>query len=236
MELFQFTFISSFYIYFLTAFVMFCFSWTQVGNNSMSKNYYQKKYISLFIICLIFGLIFGMRWDVGTDNLEYLYIYINNLTDNYKTEFIFKFFNDICYDNNIHYSIYFGIFAFIQLFLVLFALRKQPFVWPFIIISLFGGNFFWDWMNGMRQEMASCIMFLGANFIINRKLGYFLICLLIAFGFHKSALMLIFLYPLFKTGKAYVPSFYIQLFLFIIAYILIFLRLDIITKIIPFIV
>lgn len=219
----------------MTAIVMFCISWISVGNNCISENYYKKKYLSLFFICLIFGLIFGMRWDVGTDNLEYLYIYVNNLTDNYEIEFLFKIFNDICYDFHFHYSIYFGIFAFIQLFLVLYTLKNQSYIWPFIIIALFGGNFFWDWMNGMRQEMASCIMFLGANFIIKRKIGYFLLCLLIAFGFHKSALMLILLYPLFKSGQSYVPSVYIQLFLFIIAYVLVFLRLDIIANLLPFI-
>ncbi len=232
------SFIYSYYIFCMTMLCMIMLSAPyintfpehgkiQVKINRRSIN------ISLILIALVFSLVFGMRWDFGTDNLTYLEIYTQNNTDLYNIEWIFKLLNDTLYNLNVHYWIYFAVFAFIQVFLLFYTLRKEAFLWVFLIISLFGGLFFFDWMNGMRQEMASCIMLFGTNFIIKRNPLKYLFCVIIAAGFHISAILFLIIYPLLKNGKNLVPNRGIQLLILMFCAIIPLTVGDIMSRLFP---
>lgn len=175
----------------------------------------ESRIISLIMLSLIFSLVFGMRWEFGTDYPSYLRIFIQNDTEIYKSEWLFKFINDTFYDLKIHYWVYFGVIAFIQVFLLFYSLKKEAYLWVFLILSLFGGLFFFDWMNGMRQELASCIMLFGTNFIIKRDPLKYLICIIIAAGFHVSAFLFLIVYPILYRGKCLVPGRKIQMLILI---------------------
>lgn len=182
-------------------------------------------------LSLVFGIVFGMRWDVGQDNLAYLDIYINNDTEN--KEYLFKFLNDSLYNAKIHYCIYFGLFAFLQCFLVFYTLKNQSYIWAFLVIALFGGHFFWDWMNGMRQEIASCIMLFGTNFIIKKNLKKYLLCVIVAMGFHISAIIFLLLYYFVVSGKNLCPKKLLQLAIYCVCIVIALTKIDILAKIFP---
>ena len=55
------------------------------------------------MLALIFAIVFGMRWDVGKDNLAYLYSYQYLETERY--EWIFKLITESLRREGIHYSI-----------------------------------------------------------------------------------------------------------------------------------
>ena len=193
----------------------------------------QIKLCSIIVISIIFGLVFGMRWDVGTDNLEYLRIYVQNDTERYKNEFIFKLLNDSFKTFGIHYWIYFTIFASVQIFLLLYSIKNMAYLWVFVILSLFGGHFFIDWMNGMRQEMASCIMFLGTNYIITRNPFKYFLLIILAIGFHSSAVIFIVVYPLLVNGRSFVPSRLCQILLLVVSSAITLIVGDILSHIFP---
>lgn len=204
------------------------------NDNIIFKNEKTVKFIGIVLLSALFGVIFGMRWDVGTDNLEYLRIYIQNDTSRYENEFLFKLLNDFGHAEHIHYSIYFTIFAFAQIFLLFYTLRKESYLWPFLILSLFGGHFFIDWMNAMRQEMASCIMLFATNYIIEKKPLKYLLCTIFAVGFHSSAVIFLLVYPILSGCKNLVPKIWIQLFLLIICVGITIVVGDILSKCLPF--
>lgn len=191
------------------------------------------KLSGIIIMSALFALVFGMRWDVGMDNLTYLRIYTNNETSRYSTEFLFKFMNDALYKMGVHYAIYFIIFAFIQVFLLYYTFKNEAYLWVFLTLSLFGGHFFYDWMNGMRQEMASCIMLFGTNFIIARKPWKYLLCIIFAAGFHISAVLFIFIYPIMVSGKKKVPNIKSQLIILAICAGIILIVGDILSRFFP---
>ncbi|MBD5328976.1 MAG: EpsG family protein [Bacteroides sp.] len=193
----------------------------------------ESRIISLILLSLVFSIVFGMRWRFGTDYPTYLRIFLLNDTGPYKSEWLFKFINDCLYEFNVHYWIYFGIAAFIQIFLLFYTLKNEAYLWVFLILSLFGGLFFFDWMNGMRQELASCVMLFGTNYIIKKDPLKYLLCIIIATGFHISALIFLLMYPLLYRGKSIVPSRRIQILMLVICAAVPLLVGDFLTRLFP---
>lgn len=232
------SFIYSFYVVGLTMVCMIMFaapyfnSFSSQGSAQIKINK-ESRIISLILLSLVFSIVFGMRWRFGTDYPTYLRIFLLNDTGPYKSEWLFKFINDCLYEFNVHYWIYFGIAAFIQIFLLFYTLKNEAYLWVFLILSLFGGLFFFDWMNGMRQELASCVMLFGTNYIIKKDPLKYLLCIIIATGFHISALIFLLMYPLLYRGKSIVPSRRIQILMLVICAAVPLLVGDFLTRLFP---
>lgn len=67
-------------------------------------------------------------------------------------------------------------------------------------IFYFTTNYYFIFLCLMRQSLAICFIFLGYNFLKKNKKIMFFIMILLAFSFHRSAIIFIFL-PLFKYIK-----------------------------------
>ena len=95
---------------------------------------------------------------------------------------------------NLHYFFYFGFFAFIQIFCLFYAFRKEQFLYPYLCFILMT-SFFLGWMNTIRQCSAFCI-FLCCISLIEKKdfIKYAIVLLLTTFFFHKSALVICIIY------------------------------------------
>lgn len=230
----NYSFIYSLFIYGMTMVSMVMFAipfFSLFPKKLISVQQKRQRMFCMIFMSLIFGLVFGMRWDVGIDHLAYLNVYLNHDTDRF--EFLFKLINENLPKFGVHYVWYFSILAFVQIFTLFYALKNEAYLWPFLIISLFGGVFFWDWMNVIRQELASCIMFLSINYIIRRNLIKFLLCLLIALGFHNSAIIWIIILPFIYKGKSLIPPCNIQLALLLIMTILVCVHYDVLSNVFP---
>lgn len=150
---------------------------------------------------LFFAVIFGLRYDVGQDHLSYLFSYKNGGGYIERYEPIFKFVTSEFGEFGLHPFWYFGLWAFIQIFFVYYALKDERFLMPFVAIVLIMGQFFMQWMNGIRQELASCIFFFSVIYIIDKKFIKYLLCCLLSLCFHKTAIFVLLLYPLLFHGK-----------------------------------
>lgn len=145
--------------------------------------------IEILLLLLVFSVIFGMRYDVGQDHLNYLSDYLSLSVDRYEP--IFKNITILLRENNIHYSVYFFLWAFIQVFFLYYTFKNEKFLYPYIAFVLFAGQYFMAWMNTIRQDIAGCIFLFSTIYIFRKKPMYYLLCCIMALGFHNSAVLLI---------------------------------------------
>lgn len=169
----------------------------RTANNTIVYSFW--KWENLLPI-LLFAAIFGLRYDVGTDHLSYMYSYNTGIgVDRFE-----PIFRNVTYwmsEQNIHYCWYFVLWAFIQIILFYYALKDERYLMPFAVIVLMMGQYFIHWMNGIRQDTAACIFFFSIVYISDKRFIRYLLCCLIAMGFHASAILLIPLYPILVSAK-----------------------------------
>jgi hypothetical protein len=171
---------------------------------------------------LIFAIISGVRWQVGVDHLSYLEHYWE-IGDNARLSYEnfrgrgiepgYFYLTKVFADFDIHFTFYFAFLAFIQLFFIYYAVKKERYLLPFIgLVIIFGGHYL-ILMNGIRQMLVACMFVYSIQFIRDRKFLAYLITLLIASLFHKSAILLIIFY--FIPQIDYFKNRYVNIFLLI---------------------
>lgn len=206
----------SFFVYTITFLILFSFSILQAKNNIFVLKTFRIK--PLHIIIIIFTIVFGLRYNVGIDYDNYLQLY--KYGDFERLEFIFRGISVFCFNNNVHVVFYFSIWAFLQIYIFLSSFKNENFLYPALIFILFFGQYFLLWMNVIRQDIAACIFIFSITYIIDKKLFRYLLCIILAFGFHKTAILLLPLYFVFSRKQGYFNSISIQLALYIVAVII----------------
>ena len=162
----------------------------------------RKSNIPLLAI-LLFAFVFGIRYNVGIDHLAYLNMYETvRIGGKVDTEPGFLFLMTIFGRLGLHYSYFFFFLAFIQLFLLFYALREHYKIFGWMILTFMLSTMFLNFMNGMRQELAFCFETVALLYLSRKN---FILCYLnIGLGilFHTSAVLLLPL-PLFYIKKDY---------------------------------
>lgn len=210
--------IETFCIYTIVMFTMMAFA-----NFSCKQNKF-KQYTSVFhwhylLPILLFTFVFGIRYDVGVDYLNYLKLYeMSNNGFEIEKEYLFKHLTTFFANNNIHFSLYFSLFTFLQIFFIYATFKNRPIILLFLIFILFTGRYFIDWMNLIRQSIAFCVFVYSTKYIIEKKILYFTLFILFASLFHKSAIILLLLYPFLKNNRDYFKNVILQLFILAIAF------------------
>lgn len=167
----------------------------------------------LIFIMLSFSLMMGLRFDVGTDYFAYQEGYIYNF-DVGKGEILFNWIRELFNNFNLHYSVYFSYLAFLNISFFLFAFKRDAFILPLLLFFLLTNEDWLFWMNGIRQAIAMCIWIFALKYIEKKKFWRYLFWCVIAIGFHKSAIILILLYPILQNEKVYFENIKLQLILF----------------------
>lgn len=155
-------------------------------------------HFTVVILMLYYVLLCGLRFDVGVDYMAYLEEYFgvrHYLSyDADKFEPGWAWFTWILSRNGIHFTIYFGIIAFVQIFFLVGAFRNYPVLFPYMILALFLGGYFIGFQNVIRQNIVMCIFL----FLVMRKhdasfLKYALVALA-CFLIHKSSIIILLCY------------------------------------------
>ena len=213
--------LSTVFVYSFTFIVLFFFSFIETKRVSYSfGGEKKKKWISVPILLsiLLFGIVFGIRYNVGIDYGNYAQMYSEpELLDDY--EFGFRYLSKAMSFLGLPSWVFFGTWASLQLFFILYALKDEVYLYPFLIIVLFGGQYFLLWMNVIRQDLAACIIIFAITFIPQKKLLPFILAILLAFGFHITAIAFLILYPIFYNRKDYTKSPYVQEILLVLSLI-----------------
>ena len=167
---------------------------------------------------LLFALIFGCRYNVGVDYPAYLKSYLYGGGREY--EFLFQGVTDFMSRSDIHYAFYFFLWAFLEVFLLFYSFRKQRFLFPYMAFILIFGFYFMSMMNVIRQQIAACIFLFSLQYIERKQALKYYVCVLLAMGFHKSAILLLPVYPLFRWRKDWFPSRFWQWAFYVVAILL----------------
>src|SRR5690606_21240437 len=183
---------------------------------------------------LLFAFVFGMRYDVGTDYINYLVGYLNKSYVS-KGEPLFDLLSDLSWTLNLHYSVYFGIIAFIQVSFFFYAFRHERYLYPFLVFFLFTNGEWLSWMNIIRQALAICVWIYSIKYIEENKLLKYVFWCLVALLLHNSAAILFVFYPILRSGKDYFKSIPVQILLVVSALVVKEMFSSLIYRLEPFI-
>ena len=188
-----------------------------------------KKFLKpeIVIIISVFSFVFGCRWGVGVDYFHYYNAYRFGTERDF--EMLFRVISDGMTAMNLHYALFFGFWAFLQISLLLWAFKNYRFLLPYLLFYLIVGNYFMSMMNIIRHQIAALIFLCSIQFIVDKKPIHYYICIAIAFLFHKSSMILVVMYPILRYRDDWFRSIPLQLGLLAVAVYLNF-RYDLVAR------
>lgn len=167
----------------------------------------------LLCIILIFSIIFGARYKVGIDFLNYKRIY-EVIQQGTKTDDIIEpGFYIICKligGLGLHYFFFFFFFCCVQISFIIAAFKNRPELLPWIFIVLLSTQFM-IMMNLVRQmTFVCCFIWLVSRIHKISFFKYTIIIALCTFSLHKSALLALPLYPMVRYDRNLSGSYLFQ--------------------------
>ncbi len=197
--------VQSIIIYSLFAWLLFVSSKRNTNSsiNFKSKSFsFPKKYeLSIFV----FVLISALRWDVGVDYFSYLHNYEDMKNGfNYNREDIesgFLYISKLFAILHVHYTLYFGLWAFFQIVFVIKAFEDEPRILPYILLLIPLGGYYCTWMNGIRQMIVACSFLWSIQFVIKKQYVSYYLWIFVAYFIHHSVIILIPFYALSYLKK-----------------------------------
>ena len=170
----------------------------------------------LLLSLLLFAIISGLRYQVGVDYNTYLNLYNSIIANPYNINYpeyevgyiwVLKVFAKA----DIPYTWMFGFFAFIQIFFIYFAFRKQRFLYPILAFVIITGGFYFSMMNGIRQAIAWCILIAAVPYANKKDFLKYALLTLLALSFHKSAMLFIPIFFIAYPDRTFLKSIPLQL-------------------------
>lgn len=151
---------------------------------------------SVSLSILIFSVIIGCRYMVGVDYAGYLSIY-ESAPDSYQVEgleFFFRHLINFLAGSQLHFSYFFVISAFLQIFFFYKSFSEDiKCLLPWAIMTFLMTEI-GPLENGIRHFVALMIFFYSLRYIKEKRLFYYLCTIIFAGLFHASALLCIPLY------------------------------------------
>ncbi len=153
----------------------------------------------LVLIALILIVPAVLRQETGNDYLRYVeFFHLASIDAYVPTEpgfnLLVKAIYALCgYEN---YLLVFGVYAVLTVLLMMTALRQQAedYAFSFFLFMMFG--YYYQSYNTMRYYLALSIALSAMTCLLRRHLPAFVLLILTAALFHKSALVALLLYPL----------------------------------------
>ena len=169
----------------------------------------------MVVLLLSFTFIFGFRWGVGHDYIKYYYFYTHNIPDRF--EFLFRITSRMLQGIGAHVTVFFSLWAFLDVFLLYYALREYKYLYPYVAFFLIIGSFYLPMMNAIRHYIAALIFLNSIRFIEQKRFPEFAICCILATMFHILSIFLFILYPLLRRKDDWFKDETLQLILFAVA-------------------
>lgn len=155
----------------------------------------------VIIIFFIFTFFAAFRYDVGVDYLSYLSTYMKGYSEHLnfinETEPLFAGYISLLQYFSIPFYVFFAIPAFIQIFLVYYSFKNDKYLYPYLGFVLICLNYF-SFMGGIRQSIVCCLFIYSIKFIKEHRLIPYILTIIIGSYIHKSALILIPIYFIFR--------------------------------------
>ena len=158
----------------------------------------------VFLSFLPLYIVSAIRYCVGTDyagtyRLLYNSTYIFGYKFNFKAENLYALLNRIA----IMYSgaDYTGVFALSSMLICGFTflgfVKVSKNIGYSVLFWIVSGAYFWTF-NGVRQAIAMSVFIFAFQYIKKQKPIHYIVCIIIAIGFHKIALLYLPMYYIHK--------------------------------------
>ncbi|WP_417315547.1 EpsG family protein [Cycloclasticus pugetii] len=146
---------------------------------------------------LIFAFVSGVRYNVGVDHLAYLnnYLTVQN-SDHlvFDKEWGFDAVTVFFANLGIHFSLYFGFLAFLQIFFFYRTFKCERYLYPFLGVIIIFGPEYLNWMNGIRQMLVATMFVYAIQFIVKKNWRAYFVIIALATLIHQSAVLLFLIY------------------------------------------
>lgn len=173
----------------------------------------------LFCVILLFSIVFGARYEVGVDYLNYKRIYEIIQSGTSTTDIIEPGFYLICKfigTTGLHYFFFFFFFCCLQISFIVLAFKNKPDLLPWILIILLSTQFMVMMTLVRQMTFVCCFIWLVSRINTMSFLKYGIIVALCTFFLHKSAILVLPLYPFIKSKKNICGTYLFQNVVFII--------------------
>ena len=166
---------------------------------------------AMVLSVLFFALICGVRYRYGADCESYAAGMENIARGTGRDmEILYVWLTKALYFAGLGRVVYMGTLAAIQGFLMWSAFKTRRFLLPYVGLVLILGPFFGEWNNGIRQIIAGLFFFYAMIRLIDeKKILPYVVLIIAASLFHKSAIVLLAFIPLMKYD--YIPNRYLAL-------------------------
>lgn len=211
-------------IYLLTMLlaVCICLRMQTIRNNnrSLMRNTNRAQVFYCMLLVAVLGVVVGWRKYVGTDYGNYIDVY--NLTKG-------KTYAQVMKENEPFYGVINLFFAkqfndYVPLFvsvgvvsvaLIVYGIYNNSLNYPVSVFLFIAGMYFFDFFNGMRQMIATAIMFAAYPIVKKRKWIWLGFLTVIAAQFHASAyiILIVFVYSYYVRPRSWLNLILIGTFL-----------------------
>lgn len=150
---------------------------------------YWDKYLTYFV--LFYTVIGGVRWNVGCDSISYATIFDHGTQDFEDNKELLWKYTVLCFQSlDIHWMFGLALCAFIQIFFITKSLQTFRWLLVFMPFVFFGGRYWMDTMNAVRQMIVACGFLWASRFIFDKKLIHYALFIFVGSLIHQSALIL----------------------------------------------
>jgi hypothetical protein len=181
--------------------------------NKLSEEKKKKFKIGMVVVAILpMFLLFVLRYKyIGADTIGYVRFFQKEIrkyswaqlfdVESMRFEIGFRVYTKIISLFSSSYTFYFLINALVIFGILMrfsFKYTQNPFVFFFLFITLGTYAFF---ETGLRQALAMVLCLLAVDFVKDKKPIRFILLVVLAYFFHKSALVFLLIYPLCAIKK-----------------------------------
>ncbi len=149
----------------------------------------------IWMAILIYVAVSSVRWLTSWDyNMYYnFYVCMQSVGEYSRENFEpgFDLITQLMARSGLHFSVFFGFWAALQIVILYYALRHRKCLLPWIALCVMLGPYYLQWMNSIRQTVVECLLVLMVELMVRRKFWIYLLLALLATTLHKMSLLLI---------------------------------------------
>lgn len=185
-----------FYLFFI-CFILLIFSLIKLW---IYKGHIAYRQILLYTLEFVVIFIFVFRYDVGWDYVNYYHYVADNILNERLEPLSALFVLTAQYFKSP--QLLFVLYGTLTYILIFQAIKRTSCNVEFSLL-IYLCLFLFDSLGLIRQSLAVALIFWGYRYVYERKLCKYIIVVLIATGFHYSAVIALFIYPLYYIRLPY---------------------------------
>lgn len=143
----------------------------------------------------IYTVVSALRWQTSWDyNMYYSYYVSMQSVGEYSRENfepLFALVTQLMARAGLHFSLYFGFWAAVQIILLTYALRHRKVLLPWIALCIFLGPYYIFWMGFIRQSVVECLFVVMVELLVRRRYWQYLLLSVLAVMIHKMCVLFI---------------------------------------------